>query len=100
MLALYSDKKIMLSLEIFTGKTCEVNIDDCQNVTCQNGAQCQDGINQFRCACLPGYVCMNSLVRVFILLLFVPFGNLFFSFLAPNLILMCIFFKIQDLELK
>ena len=37
------------------GSDCEINIDDCENSTCQNGATCQDGINMYTCACAPGY---------------------------------------------
>ena len=31
-----------------------VDIDDCVNVTCNNG-QCRDGVNNYTCACDPGY---------------------------------------------
>ena len=31
------------------------DIDDCIGVVCQNGGQCQDGINTFTCNCLSGY---------------------------------------------
>lgn len=35
----------------FAGPLCEVNIDDCADHQCQNGAQCVDGINSYRCVC-------------------------------------------------
>ena len=35
----------------FTGKSCDINIDDCVNVTCQNGGRCQDLLNDFNCKC-------------------------------------------------
>ena len=31
------------------------DIDDCFNHTCDNGAACVDGVNNFSCSCLPGY---------------------------------------------
>ena len=31
------------------------DIDDCVNVTCQNGGSCIDGINNFTCSCQMGY---------------------------------------------
>ncbi|KAL5012769.1 hypothetical protein ScPMuIL_011320 [Solemya velum] len=39
----------------FTGKDCEIDIDDCVNHTCQNGATCRDGWNKYSCDCAPGY---------------------------------------------
>ncbi|KAK3607491.1 hypothetical protein CHS0354_010303 [Potamilus streckersoni] len=38
-----------------TGANCEVNIDDCQNSSCSNGATCVDYINRYECRCVPGY---------------------------------------------
>lgn len=35
----------------FTGSLCEVNIDDCAEHQCQNGAMCVDGVNSYKCAC-------------------------------------------------
>ncbi|XP_041369439.1 protein crumbs-like isoform X2 [Gigantopelta aegis] len=39
----------------FKGFDCEINIDDCENSTCEHGATCLDGINTYTCACAPGY---------------------------------------------
>ncbi len=39
--------KIFLNL----GLHCEINIDDCLEDSCKNGAQCEDLINDFRCIC-------------------------------------------------
>lgn len=35
----------------FAGPLCEINIDDCVDHECQNGALCVDGINSYRCVC-------------------------------------------------
>lgn len=35
----------------FAGPLCEINIDDCAEHQCQNGAMCVDGINSYRCVC-------------------------------------------------
>lgn len=35
----------------FAGPLCEVNIDDCAEHQCQNGAMCVDGINSYKCVC-------------------------------------------------
>ena len=34
---------------------CETDINDCENVTCQNGGTCVDQVNGFACNCTPGY---------------------------------------------
>lgn len=35
----------------FAGPLCEINIDDCVDHQCQNGAICVDGINSYKCTC-------------------------------------------------
>lgn len=37
----------------FRGTNCEVNIDDCANNACANGATCIDGIQEYTCDCSP-----------------------------------------------
>ena len=32
-----------------------IDIDDCANHSCANGATCVDGTNDFLCNCIPGY---------------------------------------------
>ncbi|XP_074663092.1 uncharacterized protein LOC141915457 [Tubulanus polymorphus] len=39
----------------WSGKTCGINIDDCESVICQNGGHCSDLINNYKCNCKPGY---------------------------------------------
>ena len=37
------------------GIDCELNIDDCRNVRCQNGGQCVDGVAEYFCHCADGW---------------------------------------------
>ncbi|PFX22725.1 Fibropellin-1 [Stylophora pistillata] len=39
----------------FTGKDCQINIDDCKNDPCQNNGTCIDRVNGFDCRCPPGF---------------------------------------------
>ena len=41
----------------FTGKDCEVNIDECtkMTVTCSEHGRCVDGINEYTCVCDSGF---------------------------------------------
>ncbi|KAL3872299.1 hypothetical protein ACJMK2_040233 [Sinanodonta woodiana] len=38
-----------------TGANCQINIDECENNICSNGATCVDYINRYECRCIPGY---------------------------------------------
>ncbi|XP_032219423.2 protocadherin Fat 4 [Nematostella vectensis] len=38
----------------YTGRRCEVDIDDCASQPCQNGGTCKDGVTSFTCACAVG----------------------------------------------
>uniref|UniRef100_A0A671WS75 Slit homolog 1b (Drosophila) n=1 Tax=Sparus aurata TaxID=8175 RepID=A0A671WS75_SPAAU len=42
----------------FHGTFCEVNVDDCQDHGCENGATCVDGVGNYTClcVCIPGWV--------------------------------------------
>ena len=42
-------------MEGFEGVRCEVNIDDCKDHTCQNGATCIDEIQSYSCQCPFGF---------------------------------------------
>ncbi|KAG9346148.1 hypothetical protein JZ751_007966 [Albula glossodonta] len=39
----------------FEGPTCEINVDDCEDNDCENGATCRDGANNYTCLCAPFY---------------------------------------------
>jgi len=41
----------------FSGITnCSVNIDDCASLPCGEGGTCVDGINEYTCQCVSGYI--------------------------------------------
>ena len=39
----------------FHATFCEVNVDDCQDHGCENGATCVDGVGNYTCLCSPDY---------------------------------------------
>ena len=39
----------------YQGENCDVNINDCANVVCENGGECLDGVTKFDCTCYYGY---------------------------------------------
>ena len=39
----------------FQGLHCEIDIDDCEGVTCSNQGVCEDQVNGYTCSCAPGY---------------------------------------------
>ncbi|XP_030670838.1 aggrecan core protein isoform X1 [Nomascus leucogenys] len=39
----------------YTGKHCNIDIDECLSSPCLNGATCVDAIDSFTCLCLPSY---------------------------------------------
>uniref|UniRef100_A0A3B5LU64 Slit homolog 1b (Drosophila) n=1 Tax=Xiphophorus couchianus TaxID=32473 RepID=A0A3B5LU64_9TELE len=39
----------------FHGTFCEVNMDDCEDHGCDNGATCVDGVGNYSCLCPPNY---------------------------------------------
>ena len=39
----------------FVGDNCEIDIDECEILPCQNNATCQNLINDYSCICWPGY---------------------------------------------
>jgi len=38
----------------FTGEWCEIEIDECETMPCQNGANCTNLRGKYQCTCLPG----------------------------------------------
>jgi hypothetical protein len=47
----------------YSGTDCEHNIDECAESPCLNEATCVDGINNYTCACQPGYTGRNCQVK-------------------------------------
>uniref|UniRef100_A0A8C4HVR7 Sushi, nidogen and EGF-like domain-containing protein 1 n=1 Tax=Dicentrarchus labrax TaxID=13489 RepID=A0A8C4HVR7_DICLA len=43
----------------FTGRRCQIDVDECASYPCQNGGTCEDQINSFICHCPPGYTGMQ-----------------------------------------
>ncbi|XP_053708828.1 sushi, nidogen and EGF-like domain-containing protein 1 isoform X2 [Synchiropus splendidus] len=39
----------------FTGRRCQINVDECASQPCQNGGTCEDQINSFTCHCPSGF---------------------------------------------
>ncbi|XP_020488730.2 sushi, nidogen and EGF-like domain-containing protein 1 isoform X1 [Labrus bergylta] len=39
----------------FTGRQCQIDVDECSSSPCQNGGTCEDQINGFVCRCPPGF---------------------------------------------
>uniref|UniRef100_A0AAV2KYH3 Sushi, nidogen and EGF-like domain-containing protein 1 n=1 Tax=Knipowitschia caucasica TaxID=637954 RepID=A0AAV2KYH3_KNICA len=39
----------------FTGRKCQIDVNECASSPCQNGGTCEDQINSFVCQCPPGY---------------------------------------------
>uniref|UniRef100_A0A8D2ZIQ1 Sushi, nidogen and EGF-like domains 1 n=1 Tax=Scophthalmus maximus TaxID=52904 RepID=A0A8D2ZIQ1_SCOMX len=42
----------------FTGRRCQIDVNECASHPCQNGGTCKDQINGFICQCPPGYTGM------------------------------------------
>ncbi|KAG9341578.1 hypothetical protein JZ751_019091, partial [Albula glossodonta] len=39
----------------FTGRRCQIDVNECASYPCQNGGTCRDQVNSFSCQCMPGY---------------------------------------------
>ena len=47
--------KVTNPVPVSLGVDCDINIDECESNPCENGAECIDGINEYICACKPGF---------------------------------------------
>ena len=47
----------------YTGHSCGIDIDDCEDVFCPENSTCEDGINSFTCVCNDGYQALNCTAR-------------------------------------
>ena len=43
----------------YPGPTCRVNIDDCADEPCKNGATCLDNTNDYTCQCADEWMGIN-----------------------------------------
>ena len=50
----------------YSGRNCDVNVDDCVAHQCANGATCVDGIANYTCRCPPQWTGMPTRQLVFI----------------------------------
>lgn len=49
----------------FSGKKCQINIDECSNNPCLNGARClqTEKPNDYKCECTPGFSGKNCQIE-------------------------------------
>ena len=48
----------------FTGRLCEININDCASNPCPRNGQCVDLINSYVCHCKPGFTGANCSTKI------------------------------------
>ena len=49
------DIKVFEEKRLTSPQSFFIDVDDCVNHTCANGASCVDGYNNYSCNCLPRY---------------------------------------------
>ena len=54
-----SKQRFMYKINSFSGKNCDINIDDCADQPCGRHGRCQDGTNNYTCNCDLGFVGTN-----------------------------------------
>lgn len=48
----------------FSGRNCEVNIDDCERQPCENGGTCSDQVDDYNCSCQAGFKGKNCSINI------------------------------------
>lgn len=52
----------------YSGKNCEINVDDCLENICTNGATCEDGVLGYSCLCpilFTGELCETEIGKIY-----------------------------------
>lgn len=71
-----------------SGTNCEIDIDECETMPCQNNATCVDEINNFTCFCPAGFtgrLCETNIDECQVSDMFYPYLE---SFKPPRVISM------------
>ena len=45
----------MAELLVFSGASCETDVNECASNPCRRGGTCEDQVNGFTCSCPPGF---------------------------------------------
>jgi hypothetical protein len=48
----------------FTGRNCEIKINECESSPCGYNGKCVDLINAYKCLCFPGYTGINCMQNI------------------------------------
>ena len=57
-------KASIMVISFLVGQFCEMNYNDCDPNPCENGGECVDLLNAYRCECLSGYSGTNCEVDI------------------------------------
>ena len=55
---------ILKNLNLFSGRRCKTDIDECESQPCQYNGTCVDGINNYTCSCIPGITGRNCEIDI------------------------------------